>query len=61
MPLLNLDSVQERYTPSTSTLAFPPLRGDLQRLQQSITYKTISQDPRMLDTTAFDGFGQFLR
>ena len=61
IPLLNLESVQERYTPSTSTLAFPPLRGDLQRLQQSITYKTISQDPRMLDTTAFDGFGQFLR
>ncbi|MEL0334889.1 MAG: hypothetical protein VW980_03765, partial [Flavobacteriales bacterium] len=61
MPLLNLESVQGRYTPSTRTLEFPPLRGDLQRLQQSITYKTISQDPRMLDTAAFDGFGQFLR
>ena len=61
MPLLNLESVQARYTPSTSTLQFPPLRGDLDRLQRSITFKTISQDPRMLDTAAFDGFGQFLR
>jgi carboxypeptidase PM20D1 len=61
MPLLNLASIQERYVPSDKTLEFPPLRGDVQRLQQSITYKTISQDPRMLDTAAFDGFGQFLR
>jgi hypothetical protein len=34
MPLLNLESVQERYTPSTGTLEFPPLRGDVQRLMK---------------------------
>ena len=61
MPLLNLESVQARYTASATTLQFPPLSGDIDRLQQSITFKTISQDPRMLDTTAFDNFGKFLR
>jgi len=34
MPLLNLESVQGRYTPSTGTLEFPPLRGDLQLLMK---------------------------
>ncbi|MEY2970553.1 MAG: hypothetical protein RLZZ599_926 [Bacteroidota bacterium] len=61
MPALNLESVQARYDAPSPTLIFPPLRGDIDRLRESITYKTISQDPRMLDTTAFDNFGKFLR
>ena len=61
MPLLNLKSVQARYEVPTEAVVFPPLRGSQGRLAKSIQYETISQDPRMLDTAAFDAFGQFLR
>jgi len=61
MPLIHLSPIQDRYNLPTETVVFPPLKGAVDRLAQSIQLETISQDPRMLDTTAFDAFGQFLR
>ena len=61
MPLLKLKSVQARYEIPTEAVVFPPLGGSQDRLAKSIRYETISQDQRMLDTAAFDAFGQFLR
>ncbi|MDA8816984.1 M20/M25/M40 family metallo-hydrolase, partial [Schleiferiaceae bacterium] len=61
MPLIHLSPIQDRYNLPTETVVFPPLKGAVDRLAQSIQLETISQDPRMLDTAAFDAFGQFLR
>ncbi|MCH1534749.1 MAG: M20/M25/M40 family metallo-hydrolase [Schleiferiaceae bacterium] len=61
VPLLKLKSVQAVYEYPTEAVVFPPLRGSVDRLASSIPFETISQDPRMLDTAAFDAFGQFLR
>ncbi|MBL6670520.1 MAG: M20/M25/M40 family metallo-hydrolase [Flavobacteriaceae bacterium] len=61
VPLVNLKSIQSYYEVPTEAVVFPPLRGSQDRLTKSIQFKTISQDPRMLDTATFDAFGQFLR
>lgn len=54
-------SVQEVYRPSSELPAINPAAGAAERMAQATTFKTISQDPRMLDTAAFDAFGTFLR
>ncbi|MDA0899035.1 MAG: hypothetical protein O3A30_07140 [Bacteroidetes bacterium] len=61
VPLVNLKSIQSYYEVPIEAVVFPPLRGSQERLAKSTQFKTISQDPRMLDTASFDAFGQFLR
>ena len=48
-------SVQERYIPADPTRMVELRPQSLERLSAALTFKTISQDPRMLDTAAFDG------
>lgn len=58
---LRLNSIQEVYHAPEVQNNIPLREGYSDRLAESVTHKTISQHPKMLDTAAFDAFGKFLR
>ena len=60
LPVFKLQSIQDKYLPTTSTTSYE-LRNDATEIfAKGLSFKTISQVPRMIDSSAFEGLLEHL-
>lgn len=61
LPVLKLQSIQEKYLPSESTTSYELRNEATEIFAKGLSYKTISQVPRMIDSAAFEGLFEHLQ
>lgn len=61
LPVLKLQSIQEKYLPSESTTSYELRNEATEIFAKGLSYKTISQVPRMIDSSAFQGLFEHLQ
>lgn len=61
LPVFKLQSIQDKYLPSESTTSYELRPEATEVFAKGLSYKTISQVPRMIDSSAFEGLFEHLQ